>query len=319
MMNEFTGKVCPFCKTQITADDEVKVCPICDTLHHKGCWEENKGCTTFGCSEQHYEPQGTNISDICTNCGAPLGDGQNYCPKCGTIKGASKANACSKCGATLQEGQAFCSKCGQKVGLLLDSSVATAINQANAQITNKNKKRIVIPIVIVAVLAIAVLGGIFVNNKMQEKRAAEAKETYLSNVRSLQIQLLTAGANLEDISDTIQNYWYENIYNDKYGYSIDSAIAAALSDKSNEIKTAEEQRNEVDDLYKKVKSLPTEVEEDDDLKEARDAIRELYNTYTDFYSFATSPAGNFNTYSANNEEKTDAFLTKYRALENLLN
>lgn len=27
------------------------VCTECSTPHHKECWEENGGCTTFGCQE----------------------------------------------------------------------------------------------------------------------------------------------------------------------------------------------------------------------------------------------------------------------------
>lgn len=98
-MENYIGKICPFCKTEITEADTVKVCPACGIPHHEGCWEENHGCTTFGCSEQHYDAQHTNPTDVCTNCGAPLGDGQAFCPKCGTPKAAApKKNICGKCG-----------------------------------------------------------------------------------------------------------------------------------------------------------------------------------------------------------------------------
>ena len=91
-MEETTGKICPFCKTEIKEGDAVKMCPECGIPHHEACWEENKGCTTFGCSQQHYEEQHTNPTDVCQNCGAPLGDGQEFCPKCGTPKNAPKKN-----------------------------------------------------------------------------------------------------------------------------------------------------------------------------------------------------------------------------------
>ena len=83
-MEDYIGKICPFCKTEIKEGDTVKVCPECGIPHHEACWEENKGCTTFGCSQQHYEEQHTNPTDVCVKCGAPLGDGQEFCPKCGT-------------------------------------------------------------------------------------------------------------------------------------------------------------------------------------------------------------------------------------------
>lgn len=54
-MNEFIGKTCPFCKTIIQAGEEVKICGVCSMPHHLSCWEENHGCTTFGCTEQKHE------------------------------------------------------------------------------------------------------------------------------------------------------------------------------------------------------------------------------------------------------------------------
>lgn len=164
-MENYIGKVCPFCKTEIKEGDSVKVCPACGIPHHEGCWEENKGCTTFGCSEQHYEAQHTNPTDVCRNCGAPLGDGQAFCPKCGTPKNAPKKNVCGKCGAELQEGQEFCPKCGQKAGLSVDAGVNAAISQFNSgvQKTNAKKKKtpliIGIAAVVVVVLAIVIFGS----------------------------------------------------------------------------------------------------------------------------------------------------------------
>ena len=116
-MDEYVGKICPYCKTEIKEGDEVKVCPECGIPHHAACWEENKGCTTFGCKEQHYEEQHTNPTDVCSNCGAPLGDGQAFCPKCGTPKNAPKKNVCGKCGAELQDGQEFARSAVRRLGL----------------------------------------------------------------------------------------------------------------------------------------------------------------------------------------------------------
>lgn len=165
-MENYIGKVCPFCKTEIKEGDCVKVCPACNIPHHEGCWTENKGCTTFGCSEQHYEAQHTNPTDVCSKCGAPLGDGQAFCPKCGTPKNAPKKNVCGKCGAELQDGQEFCPKCGQKAGLAVDAGVNSAINQFNAGVQKTNAKKKKTPLIIgiaVAVVAVVIaviaLGG----------------------------------------------------------------------------------------------------------------------------------------------------------------
>ncbi len=155
-MENYVGKTCPYCKTEIKEGEPIKVCPACGIPHHEGCWEENKGCTTFGCSEQHYETQGTNPTDVCSNCGATLGDGQEFCYKCGTPKSGNKKKICGKCGAELQEGQEFCPKCGQKVGLSVDAGVSSAISQFNEQINKSNDAKKKKPIKIISIVAVII-------------------------------------------------------------------------------------------------------------------------------------------------------------------
>ncbi len=46
---DYIGKICPYCKTAFVMGDEVVVCSACEMPHHKDCWIENQGCTTFGC------------------------------------------------------------------------------------------------------------------------------------------------------------------------------------------------------------------------------------------------------------------------------
>ena len=160
-MENYIGKVCPFCKTEIKEGDAVKVCPSCGIPHHEYCWEENKGCTTFGCSEQHYEEQHTNPTDVCVNCGAPLGDGQEFCPKCGTPKGGPKKRVCSKCGAELQNDQEFCPKCGTRY---TEGANATnsAIEKFNESVKKENKKKKLIPVIVGAGIVIVGLILFFV-------------------------------------------------------------------------------------------------------------------------------------------------------------
>ena len=166
-MENYIGKICPFCKAEITETDAVKVCPACGIPHHENCWNENRGCTTFGCSQQNYVAQHTNPTEVCANCGAPLGDGQAFCPKCGTPKAAApQKNFCGKCGNELEAGQEFCPKCGQKAGLTVDAGVTSAINQFNAGIQQIAAKKKQTPLIIgiaaaaaVILIAVIALGG----------------------------------------------------------------------------------------------------------------------------------------------------------------
>lgn len=46
---DYVGKTCPYCRFPIKPGEQITICPKCDTPHHTDCWEENEGCTTYGC------------------------------------------------------------------------------------------------------------------------------------------------------------------------------------------------------------------------------------------------------------------------------
>lgn len=101
-VNDYIGKTCPFCRTEFKQGDEIVVCSDCDMPHHKDCWIENQGCTTFGCMgtikavddvatsvttrQMNYEDcHESNVSGIvyCTRCGAKNEDTSSFCSHCG--------------------------------------------------------------------------------------------------------------------------------------------------------------------------------------------------------------------------------------------
>ena len=52
---------CPFCHGLFSASQEVVVCPTCQTPHHKECWDENGGCTIYGCASSPPDEPKTTI------------------------------------------------------------------------------------------------------------------------------------------------------------------------------------------------------------------------------------------------------------------
>ncbi len=46
---EAIGKTCPYCRFPIKPGQAVTICSECGVPHHSECWEENGGCTTYGC------------------------------------------------------------------------------------------------------------------------------------------------------------------------------------------------------------------------------------------------------------------------------
>lgn len=65
---EHVGKTCPYCRFPIKPGEEIVVCPECEVPHHADCWDENDGCTTYGCTggaqvaQSRYTPR-TSASD----------------------------------------------------------------------------------------------------------------------------------------------------------------------------------------------------------------------------------------------------------------
>ena len=50
MNDDVIGKTCPYCQTPIKPGETVVFCSSCSIPHHQECWNEGRGCTTFGCN-----------------------------------------------------------------------------------------------------------------------------------------------------------------------------------------------------------------------------------------------------------------------------
>lgn len=102
-MNNYIGKTCPFCKTEFKESDDIVVCGSCDMPHHKDCWIENQGCTTFGCTGTIQSVNNNSNSVTATECSfdeAPS-DAHVFCTKCGA-KNSGEFAFCNKCGNPLK-------------------------------------------------------------------------------------------------------------------------------------------------------------------------------------------------------------------------
>lgn len=102
-MNDYIGKICPYCKTAFKPDDEIVVCSECGMPHHKDCWIENQRCTTFGCQGTIQSPDDTSgkITDSELNFREKQDvEGTVFCAACGA-QNASASSFCSRCGSRL--------------------------------------------------------------------------------------------------------------------------------------------------------------------------------------------------------------------------
>lgn len=42
---------CPYCHNTLNGGEPLKPCASCGLIHHEACWNENGGCTRYGCPE----------------------------------------------------------------------------------------------------------------------------------------------------------------------------------------------------------------------------------------------------------------------------
>ncbi len=54
--------VCPYCRCPLLPDEAQVVCPSCQTPHHADCYQENGGCTVFGCPQAPSDEPGVRVS-----------------------------------------------------------------------------------------------------------------------------------------------------------------------------------------------------------------------------------------------------------------
>lgn len=93
-----TPATCPICCCEIADGDDVVVCPDCKTPHHRDCWEENHGCSTYGCASAAHQETHTDSTNGGNAAGTP--DGMIACPACGALHPATDL-VCSSCGKLL--------------------------------------------------------------------------------------------------------------------------------------------------------------------------------------------------------------------------
>ena len=50
-MTKTGNPICPVCGTPVESGDDKIVCPSCKVTFHQECWQDNKGCSTYGCKQ----------------------------------------------------------------------------------------------------------------------------------------------------------------------------------------------------------------------------------------------------------------------------
>ena len=97
----YTGMECPVCQTVFQDGDDVVVCPVCGTPHHRHCWQENGGCKN---EEKHKDGFIWQMPQNAQPLNQPMpntANGLKICPRCGE-KNAPYEPVCTRCGERLK-------------------------------------------------------------------------------------------------------------------------------------------------------------------------------------------------------------------------
>ncbi len=109
---QYTGSDCPVCSNKFGADDDIVVCPVCGTPHHRDCWRANGGCKN---EDKHKDgfvwinpasgvalPDLKGPADADKNASGKLSEGNvKICPRCGEAN-APFEPVCTRCGERLK-------------------------------------------------------------------------------------------------------------------------------------------------------------------------------------------------------------------------
>lgn len=108
-MADYTNLVCPVCKERFSVEDDIVVCPICGTPHHRECWAKEGRCAN---TDWHKENKIYNIEEELnksreeSQSEAEAKGEENkivICPRC-AAHNDSQALFCNRCGAPISNG-----------------------------------------------------------------------------------------------------------------------------------------------------------------------------------------------------------------------
>lgn len=130
MNQRYENSVCSVCNEAFKADDDVVVCPICGTPHHRECWKKYDCCINspkhkdgYNWTDDHEfaEKEEPTVIEIekpeefpeeCPHCGEQVHASMPFCPKCGSPLFSDDKALCVRCGTLNEKNSSFCARCG---------------------------------------------------------------------------------------------------------------------------------------------------------------------------------------------------------------
>ncbi len=233
------------------------------------------------------------------------------CPEC-QREISDRVKACPHCGYPLVEDAAAA------MPLPTDSNLQP---QSTSIKTKPGAKKFWLAAAVIA-LAILIGAGVYVSESARAK--AEARETWLSNLKSVHLAMLTSGADAENLGNLTRSVWYNTIFEkfdadtDPYtrnGWSFHEDFNESLqllwaADSTQEtISKINSDRDEIAAYMKALQSPP------DDLVTCFNTVTDMHKAYTELVNLVTSPSGSLNSFTDNFRSADEALITQYNQLE----
>ena len=266
----------------------------------------------------------------CKNCGKDVSDRAKVCPHCGTQLIDDEVTQpqpiiCEECGAEIPQGADSCPNCGCPVPVdgeeNTEAPQKVELTSVKIPKLDQRKKKIVVGSIIGVIVLIAVISLII--SQMRQATAAQLSADYSENISTVSAAILSSAIQTEEAGNLIHDVWYNcifeendpetNEYTRPNGYYLDDfndALANLFSDEtfSQQLSSIKNDQETVTDLMRKMSDPPEEFED------AYEALRELFDAYTEFTNLVINPSGNLQTFTSNFNDADSALLNCYNAM-----
>ena len=160
-------------------------------------------------------------------------------------------------------------------------------------------------------------------SQMRQATAAQLSADYSENISTVSAAILSSAIQTEEAGNLIHDVWYNcifeendpetNEYTRPNGYYLDDfndPLANLFSDEtfSQQLSSIKNDQETVTDLMRKMSDPPEEFED------AYEALRELFDAYTEFTNLVINPSGNLQTFTSNFNDADSALLNCYNAM-----
>mgnify|MGYP004513118767 CR=1 FL=1 len=267
----------------------------------------------------------------CPECGKEISDKAKKCVYCGKVfseeENIQQGIRCSECGEILSNNNKICPKCGCPVDeetSEMDLKKPQQVEVTKIKVTANTKKMIIGIVAAIAICFLGLVGYKAYSNNKAEKNYQQIYNEYISNLRQVQILMISGGSDAEKMCNLTARVWSNAIYEkrddetDMYtrpdGFFVSDFNDALQnlwddSDIENTLAGIESNQDSVKAMMKKLQNPPEKLDK------CYDTVSDLYESYKVLTDLAVNPTGNYTTFTSNKSNAVSDFMASYEKLD----